>query len=272
MKKQPIDDLFAKKLTHWEPKVSPDLWDRIEAKQEKKTRRLGGWFWSVAASLTLLLTTGYLLWQSQPAVSTGTEVAVVQKETKGFGAVPASIEPIEPAIEARETVPASVSDKTLPTPVEAKQYATVTNPNPASSLRNQTERVATPVREVVEIAAIEREAVETETLVSSAEEPSLSETIEVVAAVVPEATTAPEKRVIRATVDWDEPVQEEARRESRFAKIMQQLKNAKQGEAVDWQEVGFNPKKILARADEKLRNEEDKVSRRYQEFKEKTKL
>jgi len=33
-----------------------------------------------------------------------------------------------------------------------------------------------------------------------------------------------------------------------MAKVWKQLKNAKNGEKVDWDEVGFNPNKLLAKA------------------------
>ncbi len=270
MKKQPIDDLFAKKLTNWEPKVSPDLWVKIEAKQKKKSRHLGGWFWSVAASLTLLLTTGYLLWQNQPTILTGSEKEIVQTEIKRLDIAPAEEKGIASSVNSTiETAATEESTQKKPETNNAQRYAVASQS--ATSAENLTETAHPRVRELVKIAAIERKAVESEALVAEISEPSLSQTIEVLAAVS-KADVVSENRIIRANVDWDEPGKAEERKDSRFAKIIQQLKNVKQGEVVDWKEVGFNPKKILARADEKIRNEEDKVSRKYQEFKGKTKL
>jgi hypothetical protein len=36
---------------------------------------------------------------------------------------------------------------------------------------------------------------------------------------------------------------------SRFTRVFRQLKNARAGEKVNWDEVGFNPKAVLARLD-----------------------
>jgi hypothetical protein len=41
---------------------------------------------------------------------------------------------------------------------------------------------------------------------------------------------------------------------------------------VDWEEVGFNPKSLVAKVDDHLRNGEEKVSEKYHNLKEKTKL
>lgn len=270
MKKQPIDDLFAKKQTNWQPKVSPDLWARIEAQQEKQTKRSGGWFWSIAASMTLLLTTGYLLWQNQPAILSSTEKGIAQTEVALPKAVVTEpqINVVVPANQPDEEVPARKTKQIKSGVAGTERLAAV--PRSTVAAENLVENANVPTK-TPEIAAIGRRIVESEALISQNNEPLLSQSVDVVAlANEPKATA--EKRVIRANVDWAEPAKEEERKESRFAKIMQQLKNAKQGEVVDWKEVGFNPKKILARADEKIRNEEDKASKKYQEFKDKTKL
>jgi hypothetical protein len=47
-------------------------------------------------------------------------------------------------------------------------------------------------------------------------------------------------------------------RGSRFSRVFRQLKNARAGEKVDWDEVGFNPKDLVARVDDRLRNRDDK--------------
>ena len=45
-----------------------------------------------------------------------------------------------------------------------------------------------------------------------------------------------------------------AKKETRISKIWQQLKRAKNGENVNWSEVGIKPQKMLARADAKIEN------------------
>ena len=44
------------------------------------------------------------------------------------------------------------------------------------------------------------------------------------------------------------------KKETRLSKIWQQLKRAKNGENVNWNEVGIKPQKMLARADAKIEN------------------
>ena len=44
------------------------------------------------------------------------------------------------------------------------------------------------------------------------------------------------------------------KKETRISKIWQQLKRAKNGENVNWSEVGIKPQKMLARADAKIEN------------------
>jgi cytochrome c551/c552 len=44
------------------------------------------------------------------------------------------------------------------------------------------------------------------------------------------------------------------KKETRLSKIWQQLKRAKNGENVNWSEVGIKPQKMLARADAKIEN------------------
>ena len=47
---------------------------------------------------------------------------------------------------------------------------------------------------------------------------------------------------------------EPEKKQSRVGKIWEQLKRAKNGESVNWNEVGVKPQKVLARADAKIEN------------------
>ena len=47
---------------------------------------------------------------------------------------------------------------------------------------------------------------------------------------------------------------EPEKKQSRVGKIWEQLKRAKNGENVNWGEVGVKPQKVLARADAKIEN------------------
>ncbi|MES2797526.1 MAG: hypothetical protein V4683_16275 [Bacteroidota bacterium] len=60
------------------------------------------------------------------------------------------------------------------------------------------------------------------------------------------------------------------KKEKYLSKLFRQLKNAKNGDRVDWKEVGFKPAKILARAENKLKNTKEDLTDSYQEAKSKT--
>jgi hypothetical protein len=50
-----------------------------------------------------------------------------------------------------------------------------------------------------------------------------------------------------ASVEVEKPIQ--STKEKRVRKIFRQLKNLKNGEEVNWEEVGVNPKQLIARVD-----------------------
>ena len=60
------------------------------------------------------------------------------------------------------------------------------------------------------------------------------------------------------------------KKEKYLSKLFKQLKNAKNGDRVDWREVGFKPAKILARAENKLKNTKEDLTDSYQVAKSKT--
>jgi hypothetical protein len=57
------------------------------------------------------------------------------------------------------------------------------------------------------------------------------------------------------------------RKTSKFGKLWQQLKRAKNGEGVDWNELGVKPQKVLARADAKLENTKESIVESVKEIK-----
>jgi hypothetical protein len=57
------------------------------------------------------------------------------------------------------------------------------------------------------------------------------------------------------------------RKTSKLGKLWQQLKRAKNGEGVDWNELGVKPQKVLARADAKLENTKESIVESVKEIK-----
>ena len=91
-----IDKLFHEKLVSFEVQPSNDAWNRIEANApKKKTRSI--WYFAVAASLTIILASVYLLLNNDSIEETGinnNQIAVLDQTPN-----PLSIEESQPFIE-----------------------------------------------------------------------------------------------------------------------------------------------------------------------------
>lgn len=271
MKKHPIDDLFARKLSSWEPKASPDLWNKIAEKQQTSSRKGGWWYWYAAAGVVLVMMAGYLVWQGQSSAlqSANTTVAkldVLREPTQenqriveqdSDQAMLATLDDLNNEIPTRRQSPPSVTVlDTNPTVEKEEKYLSVIDIPDLKPI--QKEGGATYTSEISEKSMPVIVPVATEMALGMSEESKIVQ---------------PQNRVIVAhiLVSEDE-TKPDGLKSSKFIKVLRQLKNVKEGDAVDWEEVGFNPKKLIARADERLKNEEEKVSKYYQNLKEKTKL
>ena len=264
-----IDDLFSRRLSNLERTPSPNLWQRIEQGQKKESRRLGGWYWYAAASITILLMAGYLAWQSQTmTVEPQGQMARTEQVTKP------SVETSAPALQPDNTEAlASTSaidsaQKSSPPAITQKEkYAAVVKEKAPEAPKLER----TPILEGTQIARVEKtEMNPAQLVVKNGDVKSLQPTQ--VQPIVPGKTLPDiQDRVIVAHIETED-FNSDDQRPSKFLRVLRQLKNAKQGEEVEWDELGFNPKRILARADERFRNGEDKISDKYQELKNKTKL
>ena len=275
MKKHPIDDLFKSKLSELEKQPSNAAWLRIQNEQKNTKQRLGGWIWYAAASVAVAIISGYLIWQgkqdsfrkdvSQSTVAVINESEKINKITISDSLVKQDDNTLQKTGEVQiavadvkinkseirkltHTKPAGQPDSqktefqnnTLNTTQE-------TNSISGTSLKNIPITVSKPVV----LPQIEKEIVS---------EPALA------------ANEKRENHTIIVNVDTQEENSDEKPKSSRFAKVFRQLKNVRAGDPVDWKDVGFNPKIIIARVDEKVRNKEEVISEKYQNIKERTKL
>lgn len=271
MKKHPVDDLFARKLTDWQPKASDGLWDQIEARQHKVPRGLG-WYWYAAASVALLVVVGYMVWQSEVVKISGSQGKV------------ATAEPIKPQTKPQPIPETDISKKVADlsgndrTQVIQKSRSQNSSTIPNRIVKSEEKKSMTEASkrwvhsERIVVATIQKKEITPESLIAeNAEGTSLQlKSIQPqITTAVPPATSA--GRVIVAHIELAPQITDEPK-SSKFVRILRQLKNAKQGETIEWDEVGFNPKELMARADERLKNEEEKISKKYQELKDKTKL
>ncbi len=279
MKKHPVDRRFAKALRQHEKAPRPEAWQRLGVNlgqvEEAPTRRLlPFWYVGVAASVAVLLLAGYLWWRPTPPNAVfQPQVAKVnppkpnptpdakkspEKPMVMESQLPASLpqlaqrEPVNAAHEQRRTSQPTVAERT---PQTVKL--------PASTPSAPVEvAVAEPRREPIPPLATEVPAL-----------PTVRTNVPTATLVAEMAKPAQTVLIVRLT----DPLADEAasaetkpRKRNRMSRIFNQLVNAKNNERVDWNEVGFNPNRLLARAEEKVERGTQKVAETYQTVKEKT--
>ena len=254
MKKSPIDDLFARKLADWESQPSAAAWERIQARQRKPKRRPV--YWLAAAMILLALFAGYLAWQSPYGQEMGQEGSRLSANTKPTAAPSAAPE--------SAPLPQSEQDRD-----EATEAAIASALLPAA-LPRAVEVATAEVRvEPVAVGPFEaQEPLKSEVLIAKAEEPLI--TTEQVAEVAPSPLVQKMDNEPARVVIAHVTLPEEDTKPSKMLRMLRQLKNLKEGEEVNWEETGIAPKRLIARADSKLRDQEEKISKRYQQFKELT--
>ncbi|AEI48233.1 hypothetical protein [Runella slithyformis] len=278
MKKHSIDSLFAQKLKEAEIKPRQEAWDKLQSRmQHKKKHRIGGWWqqgpWLAAAGVCLLLVTGWLVWRS--SASNDTELAqhsaktyvAKRKAEKAPTQKPKVIPAPKTLIEEQATEQIAVVEN-KPKVTEKPVYK-----NTGNSASGLKQPVATPQSMIAKInegpktedqsavnpsikeslpTSIDREtrSVAQVTGISSTKTvvlqlPEIKETQ--VVSNAKELELKSEENAADAD-DFDNNLLNKPRTSTRMAKVWKQLKNAKNGERVDWDEVGFNPNKMLAKA------------------------
>ncbi|SDE73446.1 hypothetical protein SAMN04487996_106339 [Dyadobacter soli] len=301
MKKHPVDDLFKRRLEGMERTPSENAWLKIQEKQpgsSRSARRLAAvWGWYAAAGVAAAVMGGYLVWQNQQDASPGSiqsrqtvaaakatqvdsvvspveklnapieQLAVTEKkDSAGVENVGKSLKPTYSAAGNSET---QLAQKQIAKAPDTKASNVKT---PGIQVSNaQVEPVQNaPVMALNEKPSVPVNAIQPEPLKKPAtqdiktlpDEPAVSQ----VNKPEPEPT-----RTIVAVVETGTNESEEKPRNTRFARVFRQLKNARAGEKVDWEEVGFNPKNLVARVDDRLRGKDEKSNERDHP-KDKTKL
>lgn len=272
----PLDRRFGQALRRHEQTPRPEAWKRLEARmgREEQTQRIVPfWAYGVAASVALLLLAG-IWWVRQPEGSGQPQPELAENR--------------QPAVEKPASQPLKPeptgSEKTVaPTlPVEAPQVARHTPRKPTvqrtkmetphSPRQPEAAPVVTPgqvVEAPVQVAKAEPAQPSQPSEAPNAAQPTLAQVTS--PAAEPTKATPTTLVVTLANTEFDEkPGAEQPRKRNRLGRILRQLNNAKQGERVDWREVGINPPALLARAEEKLDRSTDKVNETYRSLKEKS--
>lgn len=260
-KKHPIDQLFSERLGSYERRPSTAAWQKLNERLEnKKTRRLGGWVtYTIAASVAILLLAGWWWLGNQPA---DTSMASTAMPSSGIIAK----QPKE-AIEkqANEVMVQNVILKPAQATqlIEHQQVATVkTTSNNLPQIQELPNTKEVPTQEL--LARENQPQVVTNAVAEEKISTKLPEQQTMIAQVMakhePEQNTtlvvnigSTEDLFTNKTITDESFTDEKVKKQSRVARIFKQLKKAKEGERVDWDEVGFDPNRLVAKADEIVR-------------------
>lgn len=272
MKKHPVDELFSRKLRDAEITPRDEAFQKFQQRLQTKERRIGWWQqgpWLAAAGVSLLLMAGGGWWLMSQQPSESDTVALSKtpspkivapnssqhSESKVIIVPPtdelASLEKKVKAGSRSESQVSTFSSATIPTTpkrdmkakevvqplVQETQVAQVVETTPASEPVKQM-KVEEPTKTVALANAVTAKPTEKTVVLQL---PELEKTL--VAANDPQTNVAATNSSIT-----DNDVLDKPRKSTRMAKVWQQLKNAKNGEKVDWDEVGFHPNKLVAKA------------------------
>lgn len=262
MKKHPIDDLFSRKLRDAEISPREDAYLKLQERMQAKQRRIGGWWqqrpWLAAAGICLLLGAGWIVWtnnNSQTATIAKNQV-VPQKPLD----IPQNTEQMalstkkEHARKKALPLPATIESKV----VQATQQTKALPLQEIEANKNTEIQVAQTVEPPIikkDLPIINREVSSAiaQTSPSIADNKQPEKTIVLQLPELKETLVALNDDEIRnnspksSNAESTEDILSKPQKSSRMAKVWKQLKNAKNGERVDWEEVGINPK-LLAKA------------------------
>ncbi|MDR6807640.1 hypothetical protein J2Y45_004840 [Dyadobacter sp. BE34] len=274
MKKHPVDDLFKRKLEGLERKPSENAWLKIQEKQSASPvrRRPVVWGWYAAAGVAAAVIGGYLVWQNQQGVSPGG----IQTQQTVAVVKPAPVDSVLPPIEKPEEAVGQLAATEENDIKPATHFAKIAKtPKATHQVIETSVADAEPIQNAQVVAIAEKSDVPVNTIQPGQIKSPVAQDIKTLPdepAVSRVSKPEPEPtRTIVVAVETGTNEAEEKPRNTRFARVFRQLKNARAGEKVDWDEVGFNPKNLVARVDDRLRNKEDRSSEKDHP-KDKTKL
>lgn len=239
MEKHPIDKLFGKGLKHHEIEPSAKVWERLQTTSKKSYAH----YW-IAASIMLVSLAGVLLWNTriEPAEST----VVVKKENRKFldKEINEGREENEKLVVSKVEIP-PVSEHTV-IRQEVKQAKVVVQDEERPFRPDVLVKEAIVQNNQEELLVITEEN-PLPAILNIADQP-IEQLVE---NRLKESNTSKNSSRVLIVAIQESSLEEMAvpTKEKRVRKIFKQLKQLKNGEEVNWQEVGVNPKELLARVD-----------------------
>jgi hypothetical protein len=275
MKKHPVDDLFKHRLADLEKKPSSDAWQKIQERSKTQRKAAVGWIWYAAASVIIATIVGYMVWENDSnelmnSDKPGKTIAAAENKKPVIPEVENDQQDSKDQIAILEKKKQTDSIKSVVSPTgkeKSRKEENILFEN-ISNIQNEQESVA--VIEKKEINTSAEHIHEAPSIAAKIEEVKILPDVSAVSQVKKQDTEPTRTIVVAVETNADEV--DDKPKNSRFSRVFRQLKNARAGERVDWEEVGFNPKTLVAKVDDRLHNRDEKESEKYQTPKERTKL
>lgn len=230
------DALFRKKLDGFEMPVRPELWNRIQKVQKRKARYPAYYYWAAAVIGGLILSGG--VWTVLRTDPISGDQAALHQSDKGETTVTEYTELAELPAGEVEVSPEEIASRADDFSQPVEPVSTLAEPGP-------TPVAAPPSEPVVVNRAQPIEPEGTRTLVLYVTEPDAYKM-----ASVQEELPAEEERFVAgelARLDHNDAANPQARKSKKgLSRLFRQLKNAKTGEKIEWEELGISPQKLFA--------------------------
>jgi hypothetical protein len=253
--KNNIDKIFNESLKNYERQPRTEAWEKLQARLEKKDSKVLPLWWKYAsaASVALLLGVGGYWFTSQK--ETKTEVATISNKPV-----------LKKEIKERKD---NEVQKIEMAKVDEFSLSPVAGVHTSPQVRKHTREIFSPVASVPISPPVHKQAqqlenpnnqiIALETIKTKT--PEIKNSVEENTIVLVLENTKPKKDEETIVLNFVETKPEVTtqniepeKKQSRVGKIWEQLKRAKNGENVNWGEVGVKPQKVLARADAKIEN------------------
>jgi hypothetical protein len=270
--KNNIDKIFNKSLKNYERQPRTEAWGKLQARLEKKDSKVLPLWWKYAsaASVALLLGVGGYWFVNNSSTESQTVATISKVKTQPTVKLEPEIlsetKPNENVIAKKddlkkENVNSVVgvigpmagvhtsSHQRKQIPVLTAQSVSKINPENSPQVHKQTQQLENQNNQII---ALETIKIKTPEIKDPKEENTIVLVLE---------NTKPKKEEETIVLNFVETKPEviaqniePEKKQSRVGKIWEQLKRAKNGENVNWGEVGVKPQKVLARADAKIEN------------------
>ena len=229
-----IDKIFNESLKNYERQPRTEAWEKLQAKLDKKDNKIVPLWWKCAsaASVALLLGMGGYWFTSQKEGQTEavavSERPVLRKEVE-----------VKKDIDLQKNELVKVNSQKVRYSIQPRKILN----KPTIEVIKSIEYSKEDIKIIAQTPKIENKPIleeNTIVLVLENTKPKKEETIVL--------------NFVDTKVEPIAQITEPEKKQSRVGKIWEQLKRAKSGENVNWNEVGIKPQKVLARADAKIEN------------------